>query len=125
MPIYEFICADCQDSFEQLLSYSATQKPACPSCGSEQTHRKLSAPAIHFKGDGFYLTESRKEAESKSEKETSDKGESKSREDAGEGVKSKDSSNDSGGDTGSDSSSSDKKPTKSDSEKSKVVAGDA
>ena len=125
MPIYEFICTDCHDSFEQLLSYSATQEPACPACGSEQARRKLSAPAIHFKGSGFYLTESRKEAKSKSDKETPDTGESKLENDAGTGDKSQDSSSDSGNESQSDSSRSDRKPAKSDSVKSKIATHDA
>ncbi len=123
MPIYEFICTDCHDSFEQLVSYSAALAPACPACGSERARRKLSAPAIHFKGSGFYLTESRKEVEAKSDKETT--GESQLGDDAGTEDKSQDSSTDSGDAGKSDSSRNDRKATKSDSVKSQVATHDA
>ncbi len=126
MPIYEFFCADCQDSFEQILSFSVSQEPVCPSCGSERTRRKLSAPAIHFKGGGFYLTESRKEAETKSEKETSDKSAVRSEDDAEPDVKRKD--KDGGSDRKdepqSSGSNSDKKSARSASDKPKVTARD-
>lgn len=128
MPIYEFICTDCHDSFEQLLAYSATREPACPFCGSERARRKLSAPAIHFKGSDFYLTESRKEAESrnaKDAKEIPDKGESKSRDDADAGGQSEGGRSDSNGTTRSDSSRHDaRKAAQSDSDKIRATAGD-
>jgi len=125
MPIYEFICTDCHDSFEQLLAYSATRKPACPFCGSERARRKLSAPAIHFKGSDFYLTESRKAAESRNAKEMPDKGESKSRDDADAGGPSEGGSSDGNGATQSDSSRRDaRKAAQSDSDKIRATAGD-
>ncbi len=133
MPIYEFLCTDCQDSFERLLSYSAVQEPVCPFCGSAQTRRKLSAPAIHFKGGGFYLTESRKEAESKSETETADKGDSKSDADSKSDTdttaesrkESPNGSRDRKDGTRSTDSGSDPKAVKSESASSKVATDNA
>jgi putative FmdB family regulatory protein len=59
MPIYEFICQECGDEFERLQSFSDTSVPLCPSCQSVQVRRRLSPPAIHFKGSGWYVTDSK------------------------------------------------------------------
>jgi putative FmdB family regulatory protein len=41
MPIYEFECEDCGSRFEELIK-SGASAPACPSCGSGRTSRRLS-----------------------------------------------------------------------------------
>lgn len=68
MPLYEFTCIQCDNSFEQLMAFAAKQAAACPLCGSPRTQRVVSAPAIHFKGGGFYSTDRRAEAEAQQEK---------------------------------------------------------
>lgn len=60
MPIYELYCEACGHEFEQIVAFSATSLPACPACQSEQVGRRMSRPAIHFKGSGWYITDSRK-----------------------------------------------------------------
>ncbi|MBN1306787.1 MAG: zinc ribbon domain-containing protein [Chitinispirillaceae bacterium] len=42
MPIYEYSCRDCGAEFEELVSLAAKENPACPSCRSERTERKIS-----------------------------------------------------------------------------------
>lgn len=59
MPIYEFVCQACGHEFEQIVPFSAPKLPDCPACQSEQVHRQLSRPAIHFKGSGWYITDSK------------------------------------------------------------------
>lgn len=59
MPIYEFSCQSCGAQFEHMQSFSVTTFPACPSCHSILVERKLSRPAIHFKGSGWYITDSK------------------------------------------------------------------
>lgn len=61
MPLYEFQCQDCAHDFERIMSFTMGEPPACPGCGSDQTRRKLSMPSIHFRGSGFYQTDSRAE----------------------------------------------------------------
>ena len=47
MPVYEYICQQCDSPFEKLLGMSkADQAQACPSCGSQETQRQLSAFAV-------------------------------------------------------------------------------
>lgn len=59
MPIYEFVCEECGHEFEKILSFSAAA-PACVNCGASQVERRMGRPAIHFKGSGWYITDSKK-----------------------------------------------------------------
>lgn len=59
MPIYEFICQACDHEFEKILSFSDSTIPLCPVCGESQVQRKIGRPAIHFKGSGWYITDSK------------------------------------------------------------------
>ena len=78
MPIYEFTCQACGSSFEKRVSFTQSTAPACDSCESDNVQRRMSAPAIHFKGSGWYVTDSKKansassptKAESSSESST-------------------------------------------------------
>ncbi|OHB73685.1 MAG: hypothetical protein A2V70_07835 [Planctomycetes bacterium RBG_13_63_9] len=45
MPIYEYVCRDCDHEFEWLLR--GKEKPACPSCGRGHLTKKFSVPAAH------------------------------------------------------------------------------
>lgn len=65
MPIYEFICQSCGNEFEQIQSFSDSSVPACAKCGSAQVVRRVGRPAIHFKGSGWYVTDSKKSNELK------------------------------------------------------------
>ena len=43
MPIYEYQCTDCQNTFEKLRPMSKANAPAaCVQCGSDQTSRAIS-----------------------------------------------------------------------------------
>lgn len=60
MPIYEFVCQSCGNEFEQIRSFSDNSVPTCSVCRSEQVVRRMGRPAIHFKGSGWYITDSKK-----------------------------------------------------------------
>ena len=60
MPLYEYECDACRHRFELIQKFSDPLAEKCPSCGG--TVQKLqSAPAIQFKGAGFYITDYRSE----------------------------------------------------------------
>jgi putative FmdB family regulatory protein len=43
MPVYEFVCRDCQKAFEVVRSMSeVTATPVCPGCGSNRVDRTYS-----------------------------------------------------------------------------------
>lgn len=53
MPIYEYQCPTCEETFDRMLSMSRFDEPqACPSCGGE-TKKVISAPEVIFKGDDW------------------------------------------------------------------------
>lgn len=59
MPIYEFVCGECGHEFEKILSFTASL-PVCASCGAVNVERQMGKPAIHFKGSGWYINDSKK-----------------------------------------------------------------
>ena len=48
MPIYEYRCEDCGGEFEELVSASAKNAPAGPSCGAEGAKRRFSMFATEW-----------------------------------------------------------------------------
>jgi putative FmdB family regulatory protein len=60
VPIYEFVCQSCGHEFEEIRSFSDNSVPACSVCQSKQVVRRMGRPAIHFKGSGWYITDSKK-----------------------------------------------------------------
>ncbi len=60
MPIYEFVCQECGNEFERIRSWSDSSTPVCTVCAASNVVRRISPPAIHFKGSGWYVTDSKK-----------------------------------------------------------------
>lgn len=56
MPLYEYRCKNCGHQFEKIQSFSAPEEKECPVCQSE-VEKLLSAPAIQFKGSGWYVND--------------------------------------------------------------------
>ncbi|MGK5094487.1 zinc ribbon domain-containing protein [Deltaproteobacteria bacterium TL4] len=54
MPIYEYICNDCNYEFEELQRFNDPHLEQCPRCGVRHVERKVSASAFHLKGGGWY-----------------------------------------------------------------------
>lgn len=73
MPIYEFACQSCGHEFEHMQSFSAQSTPTCTHCNSSAVVRRLGRPAIHFKGSGWYITDSKKNGAASAEKNGADK----------------------------------------------------
>lgn len=56
MPIYEFVCHECGESFEELVfSASAVSKVNCPKCSSSEVVKKMSTFASKISGTGSRL----------------------------------------------------------------------
>ncbi len=46
MPLYEYQCDGCHEEFEKIVRFAeADLVPACPTCGSHETHKKISISA--------------------------------------------------------------------------------
>lgn len=57
MPTFDFQCARCGETFEKRLAVGVRTKPPCPHCGSRKTEKLIVPPAVHFRGSGFYKTD--------------------------------------------------------------------
>jgi putative FmdB family regulatory protein len=56
LPLYEYRCRQCGHQFEKIQSFSAPEEKECPVCKGE-VERLISAPAIQFKGAGWYVND--------------------------------------------------------------------
>jgi putative FmdB family regulatory protein len=56
MPLYEYKCQKCASVFEIIQKISDSPLTECPECGG-RLKKVLTAPAIQFKGSGFYITD--------------------------------------------------------------------
>jgi putative FmdB family regulatory protein len=56
VPIYEYVCAACHHRFEVQQKISDPPLTHCNRCGQSVT-KVISAPAIMFKGSGWYVTD--------------------------------------------------------------------
>jgi putative FmdB family regulatory protein len=109
MPLYEYECEKCGHRFEKIQKFSDKMVKKCPECGGK-VEQMISAPAVQFKGSGWYVTDyankshspssegggkdSKKDEKSKSDsssKESSAK-ESSAKEGSSKDISSKDSS---------------------------------
>jgi len=65
MPLYEYLCKKCGHVFEKIVKFSDRPIKKCPECGGvvDQT---ISAPAVQFKGSGWYVTDYAKKSQSSS-----------------------------------------------------------
>src|SRR5580658_10227320 len=56
MPLYEYLCENCGDVFELIEKFSAEPLTTHEKCGGK-VHRLISAPALQFKGSGWYVND--------------------------------------------------------------------
>jgi putative FmdB family regulatory protein len=56
MPLYEYQCKKCHHRFERIQKFSDPHVKKCPDCGGP-VEQVLSAPAVQFKGSGWYVTD--------------------------------------------------------------------
>ena len=80
MPLYEYECQACGHRFERIQKYSDPIVRKCPRCRKSKVQKQMSAPAVQFKGTGWYVTDYARKGSSaalpdrsESEKGTADK----------------------------------------------------
>ena len=56
MPIYEYECRKCKAHTEAFQKVTDKPLTKCPKCGG-RLDKRISAPAIQFKGSGWYVTD--------------------------------------------------------------------
>lgn len=56
MPLYEYQCEKCGHRFEKIQKFSDKMVKKCPECGGK-VEQMISAPAVQFKGSGWYVTD--------------------------------------------------------------------
>src|SRR5262244_2254642 len=90
MPIYEYVCDKCRKKTEVIQRIGERPLKVCPHCGG-RLKKAISAPAIQFKGSGFYITDyaraNREGGGGQGESKSESKSEPKSSEFAGKSEK--------------------------------------
>ncbi len=65
MPIYEYQCTKCREVCEVLQKAKDKPLDKCPHCGGAMVKR-ISSPAIQFKGSGWYVNDYAKKSSTSS-----------------------------------------------------------
>jgi putative FmdB family regulatory protein len=87
LPLYEYECPAC-GTFERVQKFSDPILTVCPTC-QKPVEKLLSAPAIQFKGTGWYVTDYA--GKGKDESKDKDKDKDKGARDKDKGAKDKES----------------------------------
>jgi len=82
VPTYEYACSSCDATHEVVQKMTDPTLTECPVCGKPTVRKLFTGVGIHFKGSGFYRTDSRdaKSSSSTTAKDKSDKASSGSTE---------------------------------------------
>jgi putative FmdB family regulatory protein len=57
LPLYEYQCRKCGHRFERIQKFGAGPLRKCPACKTGKLTKLPSAPAVQFKGTGWYVTD--------------------------------------------------------------------
>jgi putative FmdB family regulatory protein len=90
MPLYEYLCQKCGHRFEEIRKFSDKQPTKCPKCGGV-LEQVISAPAVQFKGSGWYVTDYPKKSGSSAGSSSASQSSSESESDNKDAKESKDS----------------------------------
>lgn len=71
MPTYEYECSRCGLIFEEFKPISAPKRQRCPQCRGKVQRLISGGAGLHFKGSGFYVTDSRPQRRESATQETS------------------------------------------------------
>jgi len=70
VPLYEYQCKKCKHRFEKIQKFSDRPVKKCPECRGP-VEQLLSAPAVQFKGSGWYVTDYARKSSGASESSSS------------------------------------------------------
>lgn len=59
MPTYQYRCKECGADLEVVQKFTDDSLTTCPACGADALRKVYNAVGVHFKGSGFYRTDSR------------------------------------------------------------------
>ena len=76
MPLYEYQCKKCGHRFERIQKFSDKPLTACPECKGK-VEQVLHAPAVQFKGSGWYVTDYARKSSANSSSDGGSKAETK------------------------------------------------
>jgi putative FmdB family regulatory protein len=93
MPLYEYQCQKCKHRFEKIQKYSDKMLKKCPECGGP-IEQMVSAPAVQFKGSGWYVTDYPKKSSAAHSSSSESEGGSKESKDSKDTKETKDSKKD-------------------------------
>jgi len=74
MPIYEYVCNECDHAHEALQKLSDAVLTDCPACAKPALKKMISAPQFRLSGSGWYETDFK----SSNQKNLTDSGSNKS-----------------------------------------------
>jgi len=76
VPLFEYECSKCGHRFEKIHKFADRSIKTCPKCGGK-VDRLPSAPAIQFKGTGWYITDYARKGQSGGDDKSSKSGDEK------------------------------------------------
>ena len=56
MPLYAYRCTQCGNQYDKIQKFNDAPDTVCPKCGGA-VERPLTAPALQFKGAGWYIND--------------------------------------------------------------------
>jgi putative FmdB family regulatory protein len=76
VPLFEYECSKCGHRFEKIHKFADRSIKTCPKCGGKVA-RLPSAPAIQFKGTGWYITDYARKGQTGGDDKSSKSGDEK------------------------------------------------
>ena len=65
MPIYEYLCSNCEHEFEAIQKMSDEALTDCPRCHQPQLRKLISAAGFRLKGSGWYESDFKNKSKAK------------------------------------------------------------
>ena len=65
MPIYEYLCSNCDYKFDKLQKMSDERLTTCPECHEDTLTKLVSAPSFRLSGSGWYETDFKSDTDKK------------------------------------------------------------